>query len=147
MRQILIKKSDALRANPSNPTELELLAAETIVLKESGPTPVTLYGALQAVSGTPKFRFSVPEDLARKGVFLLGAYVESGVVTAYFSVIQGGGSVTVIKGDALLIAESTTFDSLTLVDGDVRFRGGVLMLDPQDVPAAGKKKPRKKRKS
>lgn len=149
MRQILLKKHPQLSVNPAQPGELMILASEFVQFKEGVVNPITISGLLDPLSGTPKFRFSLPRELARQGVFLLGAYADAGEVIAYFSVLQGCGEIDLYKNQTVLIVESSTQDALTLVDGDARFRGGVLVLDQPDqtnVPLAPSRSAKKRKK-
>lgn len=147
MRQILVRRNSRLSINPRDPSSL-LLGAPDYQDLGPGVNSFRVDGVLSVLSGSPRFKFKVTEELAREGVFLLGAYEDAGSVSAYLSVLAGIGTVSLTPGRPVLEVTSDDQDTLTLIEGDARFSGGVIRLDPTPTPTGGspmRKSPAKKR--
>lgn len=147
MRQILIKKIDGVCVDPANPQALCLQSRQFHELNDGNPNILRLPG-LEIVSGAARLRFSVARNLAVNGVFLLGAYQDGNEVEVALAVISGCGPIRVLPGETVLCVDSVDVDALTLVEGDARFRGGVLVLDkPAEAGAKPKRKKQTRKKS
>lgn len=152
MRQILVKKTAALESTGG---VLLLKAEQELTLLDHKPKSVSFSGAIQVLSGNPKFQFKLPKALAYSGVILLGAYHESdGSVTALLALLKGAGQLTIQEGNPVLIAESYDSDIIATIDSD-RFSGGVVIINqektapqspPEPEPEQEKKPGRKKSK-
>ena len=147
MRQVLIAKNDEIKGISgdeftvlSTRVDIQSIKAECITFYHV-PVKVDV-----VTGGTVKLKFSLPKELAFKGVVLLGAYYEGGVIEAAFRSLEG------VEVD---VPEGTPILTVTLTE-TVRFRqispeilGGMVLVSsgagksPTMQPKSGKKSKKK----
>lgn len=105
------------------------------------PQYISGLGPIKVLSGSAKFRFKLPRDLAVQGVILHGAYIGgTGDVGGVFSSITPE-ALLVPAGGALLIAETIDIGVISTVHEGTLFQNGVVNLTPPKAP--NKKRKRK----
>lgn len=141
MKQILISKNKQIKALSGSQIEFTLEEMSNINGSELLKLEIPFKAKIMS-GGKLDLDFSLPEDLAAKGISLLGAYWDGKTVKIYLRAIEGS-SINLFPGDKILIGTLVQVVSYRQVEDGLL--EGVVNVD-QSGKVLAIEKPKSRRK-